>query len=180
MPERYVVRFTEGGVNALLTSISTGEKPTQLENEHLGYSLTVPNGWFYHELGSRNEDNSSGYGLVAPWMGAAMVSVKDKSLLDRDDRESLQVWAESKINRGKRNVKDYDLRPGSTQDMKLAGVDAKTYIVDHVISGIAFTHEVTLAIAGSKAIAVAGIAKKSDFDEHRDQFDAIRRSLSLR
>ena len=117
VPERYLVKFAGGGVEALLSSVTVGDTASSLENAALGLSLTVPKGWFHYELGSNNEDAAGGFQLVSPKMVSTVVSVKDKALLEPKEQASLDAWSADKIERAKRAYQKLELRGGRIEDL---------------------------------------------------------------
>jgi hypothetical protein len=180
VPERYIVQFSGGGVEATLSSIGKPDSPSKVINDKLGLSLTVPDGWHFYELAADNDDNDGVYQFVAPQMASAQLKIRNKSQLDPDDQDSVDAWADSRIERGKRIFKTYEVRPDSRKDARFAGSDAKTFVADCQIQGAFYTREVTLAATESKAIAIDMVAKKSEFEIYGSQFDALRKSISVR
>ena len=72
-----------------------------------------------------------------------------------------------------------ELRPNSMQETELAGVAAVSFILEHAMPDQMFILNPTLAIKGSKAIEFGVSAKSDQFEPQRQQFAAIRNSISL-
>jgi hypothetical protein len=180
VPQRYVVRFDGGGVTATLSSIVVGESFQQIENKKLGLTVQVPKGWFYYDPGTDNDETGARFRLVSPEMATVSVQVRDKELLDRFKRESLDAWANSRIQSAKKQVKEFQVREGSMQGTRLAGRPAKTFIVDYERSGNELVGMATLAMDDSVVIDVGVTAVKDAFDANRETFDTVRDSVKVR
>jgi hypothetical protein len=179
-PQRYIARFEAGGVTALLTSIDD-DQSVELTNEKLGFSVTVPSGWFYYERQTGNDMASGGYNLIAPdSLLSAAIKVRKKSMLDSDERESPGGWADSILRSVKNYSKDATERAGSRKEVTFAGEPGLTFVFDFDVSGRPMTAMPTLAFKGDKALELGIVGDASPFGKHEATFDAIRDSVKVK
>lgn len=178
-PERYIAKFDAGGVQALLTSIGDG-RPTTLTNDKVGFSVTVPAEWFYYERYTGNDMTSGSYRLVAPKsLVTASLNVRKKSMLDPEERESVQAWADHVIQQAKDNAKDARERDGSRKEVSFAGESGISLELELTLSGRAMLGSPTLAFKGDKAVELGVVSDASQFDANREAIDAIRKSVTV-
>lgn len=179
-PERYLTRFDAEGVTATLTALSKEGRKTTLANKHMGLTVELPKGWFAYPVNTSNEDTSGGFRLVAPNMVSAKLRVRDKSLLDRDERESLDAWAEGRIRAGRRAFKDLRMRSDGVRDTEMAGSPAKSFVIDQVISGRDIVRASTLGFVGERAIDFSMSTTKAHYADAKAVFDQLQASIRVR
>lgn len=179
IPERYLVQFNAEGVVAKLSSVSHKEKPTPFKNEKLGFSCTVPAGWFHIALPSNNDEASGGIHMVAPEMASATVYAKDKELLDKEDREALNVRMKSKIRRCERTYKDFLVRKAPYAS-KVGPLEALSMLADYQAASRDYVLGLTLTLTDTMGVQVNESAVKSQYDGLQKQFESIRTSFQPR
>ena len=178
VPQRYLVKFVAGGVDAVLTSITESNEVRKLKHDGLGCELELPSGWFQFQPEADNPREAT-FVLVSPRMPYAVVSIKEIQQLKKQDRESVEAWAESKIARGKRVQRNFAVRAGSKQPTKIAGADGLMFVVDHDQGGAPFVSEISLALTKKHSIAIQAETRQGGLKALQPALQTLRESITV-
>lgn len=178
-PERYMVQFEAGGVTAKLDSISYADEATKYEDTKLGFECTVPKGWF-HVSHSTDKQSTSGLQLVSPEMASAMVHVKDKSLLNEDERDSLSAWMDAKLMRLKKAFGDFEVGPAGIEQVNIGELPALMIQSSPKIAKRDVALGLALALGEDESVQFTTNAAKEIAGTAQQQFDEIRTSFKFR
>jgi hypothetical protein len=178
VPERYLVKFAGGGVDAYLSSIADDTTSETIETEMSGIHFKKPAGWF--EFNPQSDDDKKMYLLVAPSMAAIHVVVEARSNFKEEEQKSLEVWVESHLERGRRTYKDLKVIESGGEGTKLAGHEARSFVVEHTLENQTVRRNAIFAFVGDYAVTVMSAAAPSEVDAIRAEFNSVVESVSTR
>lgn len=179
VPQRYLVRFQGGGVDAILTSVSDAKSKETVADDDLGVSFDVPAGWYYHNLTNPSEKGDFLYRIVAPDMASVTLSIKAKSKLKEAYRESLKAWAQSKLDKGNETYKNFELRDEGMVDTTCAGAPAIEMTVDQDLAGAKVVRTVVMALAKEKSVAMSATIRADLYDAMLPIVKTIQESITV-
>ena len=175
-PERYLVKFDAGDVEAYLINISTSKEPVRLQHADPKCSVQVPAGWFYFEPDPSDEREAK-YVLVSPQMGYAVVSIEER---DPSDERTAEDWIDRKISRGKRSHKNFAVREDSRKAIEIAGQQGVTFRADHDVRQVPFTTEVCFTQNEDLEVAISAEMRKGTYKKFSKSLNSLRESISLK
>ncbi len=132
----YLVKLQAAGVTAELEQIGRnvpGQAKTY-RNEDLGFSLDLPADWYFLENPPSEDRSATAVHLIDPMVSALHIVVVRTldSIEDATAKESVRSWAEHRLERGKQELKNLQVRDESWQECTVAGRPAVRFVGDYL------------------------------------------------
>jgi hypothetical protein len=130
---RYLVKFEAGGIGAELADIGTRNPTETIAYQDLGFSLTVPPGWYHRRNVGAVHDPKSQQVQVTVLLLDPNGDLRSGTVevYSTKDDWTLASVAERELEGVKRRFKDYTLRGESWQERRISGSPAISFVGDY-------------------------------------------------
>jgi hypothetical protein len=184
-PHRYLVKFDANSVEAVLTSIGRlkpGE-PRHYEDDKQGFSLTMPNDWFYSAMpqaGVVSPDSVAVFFLDPQMVAQTTLRTVKVANLKPAEQKSPRAWAEAGAAEIGQTKKSFKIRPEGWQERKVAGLPAISSVADYTDGKRKMVEYCTGVLGKTIGWKFVASVPQDQFDGYRKQFDAIVDSLKVK
>jgi hypothetical protein len=135
---RYLAKFEAGGMTAELVAIEQrpAGQPVQFHDESTGVTVVAPENWFIHKRAKgdgQDDEGSTEFYLMDPEADITMALLKlhDTSKLN-EGKNSPRVWAEARVAKLAKEMKDLKVRPESWKIISISGRPAVSFVADYI------------------------------------------------
>ena len=173
-PERHMVRFEGGGVNAELTNRSVNGEARALKDDRSGLEAKMPQGWFAMMLPSPSGSEHSGFMMASTTMASSIIRVRDGD----DEQSDVQAWVAKDLKKAAQRLKEFkETEPA--KPIKLGRIDAVAVAGTFRSGSYVMKRRSIYAFHDGKALQVHHSSIADQFDSDSHAFDQINDSLSL-
>ena len=179
---RYLVKLEAGGTVIELARIRQRRagQSELFSDAKTGYALTAPAGWFYFEHELEAKDPLMVVSLIDPEaVATGSLQVVDAANLSADEKRSVRVWAEKSLAQDAKPFKDFKIRPDGWQERVVAGKPAVAVTADFADGQTPRVFYGVYVLAEPRAAKLLTQAPREQFEQHRQQWDAIVASCQI-
>jgi hypothetical protein len=176
---RYLTKFEAGGMTAELVGIEqrSAGKPVQLHDDTTGATVVVPENWFIHKRDKRdgsNDDHATEFYLMDPEADITMALVKlYETRKVSDAKSSPRVWAEARLAKLAKEMKDLKARPESWRILSVSGRPAVSFVADYTDGKNPAVFLGAYALGPEQCEEFAMTVKAADLPAAKPSFDSI-------
>ncbi|TWU42425.1 DUF3108 domain-containing protein [Novipirellula artificiosorum] len=179
VPEKYLVKFEAGGVEAVLSNIGDSE-PTTVKNTALGFSFAVPVDWFGMDLPSDVPTASTAVVLAGPGLSNGMLRVLVKSKLTDEEQASPRAWMESKLKESKTTFKNLEPDDTGITETTLGQMPAATLGLSYLNGKRKVLSQNVVTFQDEKGVALYIEMPEDDADDLKATLMSIADSIQVK
>lgn len=172
---RYLVKLSAEGIIGELASITknVAGEPVEYTDKRLGFSLTVPAGWYIYEFGE-DKSEATKIHLIDP-DGAAMsvINAGALELTQIDVTKPVREYAQDRVSRAQLRLKGYTVRPDSWDERMINGRSAVSYVADYEDKGKAMVEYRTYVLGDATLSRLRVHCKADRLEEVKPTIDQI-------
>jgi hypothetical protein len=176
---RYLAKFEAGGMTAELTGIEQRQpgKPVQLHDDATGVTVVAPENWLiqkHNKQDGQSNDLGTEFYFMDPdaTITTALLKLHDTATLN-EGKNSPRVWAEARVGKLAKEMKDLKVRPASWKILSVSGRPAVGFVADYTDGKNAAVLLGAYALGGQLCEEFVMMLKATDMAAAKPAFDSI-------
>jgi Protein of unknown function (DUF3108)/Tetratricopeptide repeat len=172
---RYLVKLNAEGIIGELASVTknVAGEPVEYHDQRLGFTLSVPAGWYVYEFGEDKAGATKIYLIDPDGAAICVLNAGALELTQIDVTKPVREYAQDRVSRSQLRLKGYTVRPDSWVERSINGRSAVSYVADYMERGQAMTEYRTYVLGEATLSRLRVFCEADRLDEVKPTIDQI-------